>query len=38
MKPQSLIIYESSNLVQPYLVMGFEGWLNAGKASPGVHC
>ncbi len=33
---QSLIIYERPNLVQPYLVMGLEGWPDAGRVSSGV--
>ena len=36
MEMQSLIIYERPNLVQPYLVMGFEGWPDAGRVSSGV--
>jgi len=36
MNAQSLIIYQSPALVKPYLVMGFEGWPDAGKVSSGV--
>jgi len=36
MEMQRLIIYERPNLVQPYLVMGFEGWPDAGRVSSGV--
>ena len=36
MEMQSLIIYERPNLVQPYLVMGFEGWPDAGRVSSSV--
>ncbi len=36
MEMQSLIIYERPDLVQPYLVMGFEGWPDAGRVSSGV--
>ena len=36
MNMQNLIIHERPNLVQPYLVMGFEGWPDAGKVSSGV--
>lgn len=36
MNMESLIIYERPNLVQPYLVMGFEGWPDAGRVSSGV--
>ena len=32
---QDLIIYERPYLVQPYLVMGFEGWPDAGRVSSG---
>jgi proteasome assembly chaperone (PAC2) family protein len=33
MSEQSLIIYQRPKLVKPYLVMGFEGWPDAGKVS-----
>ena len=33
---QSLITYGRPNLVRPNLVMGFEGWANAGMVSSGV--
>jgi proteasome assembly chaperone (PAC2) family protein len=32
---QNLIIYESPKLTQPYLVMGFEGWPDAGRVASG---
>ena len=35
MSEQSLIIYQRPKLVKPYLVMGFEGWPDAGKVSSG---
>ncbi len=36
MKEQRLIIDERPKLSKPYLVMGFEGWPDAGKVSSGV--
>jgi len=36
MKKQSFIIYKRPTLIQPYLVMGFEGWPDAGRVSSGV--
>jgi proteasome assembly chaperone (PAC2) family protein len=36
MGEQSLIIYQRPKLSKPYLVMGFEGWPDAGKVSSGV--
>ena len=36
MSEQRLIIYERPKLSKPYLVMGFEGWPDAGKVSSGV--
>jgi proteasome assembly chaperone (PAC2) family protein len=36
MSEQRLIIYEKPKLTKPYLVMGFEGWPDAGKVSSGV--
>lgn len=36
MSEQRLIIYQRPKLVKPYLVMGFEGWPDAGKVSSGV--
>ena len=35
MSEQSLIIYQRPKLAKPYLVMGFEGWPDAGKVSSG---
>lgn len=36
MSTESLILYEKPELVQPNLVMGFEGWPDAGRVSSGV--
>ena len=36
MSEQRLIIHEKPKLTKPYLVMGFEGWPDAGKVSSGV--
>ena len=36
MSEQGLTIYERPKLSKPYLVMGFEGWPDAGKVSSGV--
>lgn len=36
MSEQRLIIYERPKLSKPYLVMGFEGWPDAGKVSSDV--
>ncbi len=36
MNTQSLIIYERPKLTKPYLVIGFEGWPDAGRVSSGV--
>jgi len=33
---EHLIMYERPELVQPHLVMGFEGWPDAGRVSSGV--
>ena len=36
MKRQNLVIYEKPKLAKPYLIMGFEGWPDAGRVSSGV--
>jgi proteasome assembly chaperone (PAC2) family protein len=36
MKSGNLTIYEKPKLVKPYLVIGFEGWPDAGRVSSGV--
>jgi proteasome assembly chaperone (PAC2) family protein len=36
MSEPRLIIYQRPELAKPYLVMGFEGWPDAGKVSSGV--
>jgi proteasome assembly chaperone (PAC2) family protein len=36
MKSENLTIYEKPKLVKPYLVIGFEGWPDAGRVSSGV--
>lgn len=36
MKVENLTIYEKPKLVKPYLVIGFEGWPDAGRVSSGV--
>jgi proteasome assembly chaperone (PAC2) family protein len=33
---KNLTVYEKPKLVKPYLVMGFEGWPDAGRVSSGV--
>jgi hypothetical protein len=34
-KMQDIAIYEKFDLNSPYLLAGFEGWLDAGKVSTG---